>query len=339
VRREVDDASGSRSPPGLGFDPNAVLLREPGWMLEPSFLGALHAEIERDLGAEAAPTALVQIGLLHGLRDALHIAGQAFARGRRAPDDALLPPALALDFDRPLRSVAAGALELRGRWPRRGEASARIATAGPSDQPACFLSAGYTSGWLSGVLDRDVLALETTCCTAGGGACAFVAREAGSWRALGDPRAVALLDALPFASFRSLVRADCPTPPTEPQRFDPEAAVIHIWGPVMVIPYAGADEALRAVELIGRDAGARNVTVVVLDLTGAIVDDAFGAAALEQITETAEAAGAETIFAGLSPLSASVVADLDRQPLFVHKDVEAAIAAAFRIADAQRRAV
>jgi anti-anti-sigma regulatory factor len=150
---------------------------------------------------------------------------------------------------------------------------------------------------------------------------------------------VALLDALPFASFRSLVRADGATPAPEPQRFDPEAAVIHIWGPVMVIPYSGADEALRAVELIGRDAGARDVTVVVLDLTGAIVDDAFGAAALERIMETSEAAGAETIFAGLSPLSAPVVADLDRQPLFVHKDVEPAIAAAVRIAEAQRRAV
>jgi len=94
-----------------------------------------------------------------------------------------------------------------------------------------------------------------------------------------------------------------------------------------------------AVELIGRDPGACQVSVVVLDLTGAVVDDAFGALALEQIVETAEAWGAETIFAGLSPLSETVVARLERQPLLIQKDVEQAIATAFQISEAQRRCV
>ena len=308
-------------------------------MLEPAFVGALHAEIEQDLGAEAAPFALVQIGLLHGFRDALRIVGEAYTRGRREPGDALLAPALALRFDSPPRSGATGALELHGGWPRRGEASARMSLPGRCREPACYLSSGYTSGWLSGVLDADVLALETDCAATGADACRFLAREAEAWRALGDPRASALLDALPFAAFRDLVRSDPALPSLESPRFDPDAAVVHIWGPVMVIPYAGADEALRAVEMIGRDPGAREVSVVVLDLTGAIVDEAFGAMALELIVETAEACGAETLFAGLSPLSQSVVADLDRKPLFVHKDVDQAIVSAFQISDAQRRSV
>ncbi|MDH3212650.1 MAG: hypothetical protein OEM05_09210 [Myxococcales bacterium] len=337
MRKEAEWVHGARVTLNLGFDPDAELLREAGSMLEPSFLGALHAEIERDLGPAAAPFALLQIGFIHGLRDALRIAGDAFARGRCEPGDARLAPALALRFAAPLRAGATGALEVEGRWSGQGEAAARLSLSGRCDEPACFLSSGYTSGWLSGVLDADILALETTCCAAGAEACGFVAREAGAWRALGDGRAAALLDALPFAAFRDLVRRDPAFPTLESQRFDPEAAVVHIWGPVMVIPYSGADEALRAVELIGRDPGAREVSVVVLDLTGAIIDDAFGALALEQIVETAEASGAETVFAGLSPLSVAVVADLDRKPLFVHKDVEQAIASAFRISDAQRR--
>jgi hypothetical protein len=258
VRKDTEFLPGAGTPLNLGFDPNAVLLQEPGWMLEPAFVGALHAEIEQDLGAEAAPFALVQIGLLHGFRDALRIVGEAFTRGRHEPEDALLAPALALHFDSSLRSEGSDALELHGGWPRRGEASARISLSGHGREPACFLSSGYTSGWLSGVLDADVLALETACAATGADACRFLAREAEAWRALGDPRASALLDALPFAAFRSLVRSDPAQPSLESPRFDPDAAVVHIWGPVMVIPYAGADEALRAVELIGRDPGARD---------------------------------------------------------------------------------
>jgi len=339
VRKNTEFLPGAHAPLNLGFDPNAVLLQEPGWMLEPAFVGALHAEIEQDLGAEAARFALVQIGLLHGFRDALRIVGEAFTRGRHEPEDALLAPALALHFDSSPRSGGSDALELHGGWPRRGEASARISLSGHGREPACFLSSGYTSGWLSGVLDADVLALETTCSAAGADACRFLAREAEAWRAQGDPRASALLDTLPFAAFRNLVRSDPVQTSLESPRFDPDAAVVHIWGPVMVIPFSGADEALRAVELIGRDPGAREVSVVVLDLTGAIIDDAFGALALEQIVETAEACGAETLFAGISPLSQDVVADLDRKPLFVHKDVDQAIVSAFQISDAQRRSV
>ena len=65
--------------------------------------------------------------------------------------------------------------------------------------------------------------------------------------------------------------------------------MIHIWGPVMVIPFCGPDEALQALDLIGRDPSARQVSVVVVDLSGAIVDEAFGAVALEQLIEGVDA--------------------------------------------------
>ena len=90
--------------------------------------------------------------------------------------------------------------------------------------------------------------------------------------------------------------------------------MIHIWGPVMVIPFCGPDEALQALDLIGRDPSARQVSVVVVDLSGAIVDEAFGAMALEQLIEGVEALGAEIIFAGVGELSDPVVAGLSTPP-------------------------
>jgi hypothetical protein len=107
----------------------------------------------------------------------------------------------------------------------------------------------------------------------------------------------------------------------------------------MVIPFCGPDEALQALDLIGRDPSARHVSVVVVDLSGAIVDEAFGAVALEQLVEGVEGIGAEVVFAGVGDLSAPVVADLSRPPLLVVKDLHSAIATAFQVACAQRSVV
>ncbi|TFG95646.1 MAG: STAS domain-containing protein, partial [Myxococcales bacterium] len=109
--------------------------------------------------------------------------------------------------------------------------------------------------------------------------------------------------------------------------------------PVMVVPYTGPDEALAAIELVGSDPGAREVSAIVLDLSGAPLDEAFAAAALERMLETIEARGGELLLAGVSPLAEAVLADLERRPIGIYKDLDHAVAAAFQIADAQRRAL
>jgi hypothetical protein len=89
-------------------------------------------------------------------------------------------------------------------------------------------------------------------------------------------------------------------------------------------------------ELIGTDPSAQEVSVIVVDLRGAIIDEAFGAAALERIVEMAERWDAETLLAGASDLSESVIQDLERPPLMAIKDLNEAIALAFQIARSQR---
>ena len=211
----------------------------------------------------------------------------------------------------------------------------------------CYLSAGYTSGWLSGAFDADLVAVETSCSAKGEHDCQFVAREAAEWTSQGDPRAARSLAALPFAALRALVRDRCSRDPeralpSEAQSagaMDRDAAAVHIWGPVMVLPYAGPNETLEALELLARDPTAAAVSVIVLDLGGAIIDEAFGALALEQLVQTAEGWGAEVIFVDPSPLSDRVLADLDHPPLLVEKGLEAAVALAFQIARSQKRSL
>ena len=333
----------------LVFDPDAVLLREAGSLLDPRFLATLYAELEIEHGVEDAAHTLLQIGFLHGLQDAQRVVDASFGA---QPEDAAEPlhPQLAIQYQcrSELRAEPefAAAIELRGSWPQGRESVAHGEDLN-GGRCVCFMSAGYTSGWFSAIHEADLLVVETHCRARGDDECRFVAREREVWRALGPTewgedweRVRAMLDAIPFEEFRRLVHANGEQPdpfPVDQNSFDPEAAVVHIWGPVMVIPFSGPEEAMQAIGLIGRDPGARDVTVLVLDLTGIIIDDAFGAAALERIVETVEAWGAEAVFAGIDPLSEEVVAGLDRQPLAILKDINSAIAVAFQIADAQVR--
>jgi anti-anti-sigma regulatory factor len=330
VTRRGDDATVDE---GLASDPR--------FLSDARLLAGLHAELARAAGAGERRGALLRAGFLHGLRDA--------SRGGRAPlgegSPWMASPALAMRLTGavPGPGGAGRPLALAGSWPARLEAEAVILACGRSAQPSCLLSAGYTSGWLSALWDADVLVVERTCAARGDDACSFEVRDTAGWAATADPTALLWIPALPFGLLRDRVARERreagaveDADPTD--AFDPGSPAVHVWGPVMVVPYAG-DETAVAVEAVSRQPAAAGVTVVVVDLQGAIVDDGFGAVALERVVEVIEARGAEPVLAGISPLSARVVAGLGRGPVVSRKDLRSAIALAFQIAESQRHAV
>jgi hypothetical protein len=327
------------APDPHGLDPQEVLARDPRVLLDPRFLGGLHAQLAKEHAPAEVCTRLLRMGFLHGLQDALH------ANARTAPlgDDPCYPPLL-MQY----RVVSRDSrIEVHGSWPERNEASARLAAAAREASGTCALSAGYTSGWLSGMLELDLLAVEQTCSAEGEPACRFLAREVSAWRREGGA-CEEQLDAIPFADYRALIRARegarCLAGRASHDEsrlvgIDRDSACVHIWGPVMVLPYGGADEGLLTLDLLGRDPEAQQVTVVVVHLGDAIIDPAFGALALELIVRTAESWGAETLFAEPNALSEAVLAELDHPPLLIVKELDQAIATAFQIAAAQGRSV
>jgi len=318
----------------LGLDLDGLLAREPRLLLDAEFLGTLHLELAERIGAEGARATLFQLGFLHGLVDALAVLRTGFAPLEPPGQGKVAATRLAIRFAPPH-----GRPEWSGSWPEALEVRA-LGASGERAAPACHASAGYTSGWLSGVLDADVLALEESCRCAGAAECGFLAREAEAWRASGDARALWALDALSYPALRELAARHLPEDveaAERGERYEPGSPVIHVWGPVMVLPFAGTDECLRSLELLGRDPGARSVRVVIVDLSGAVIDDGFGAASLEQVLDAVEGWGAEPLLTGISPLSERAVADLEKTHLVIRKDLPEAIASAFQIADAQRR--
>ena len=68
-----ETAQHSRMRAALALDPEAVLIRDPGLLLDPGFLGSLHGDLQLRLGAREAGLSLLQIGFLHGLRDAARV--------------------------------------------------------------------------------------------------------------------------------------------------------------------------------------------------------------------------------------------------------------------------
>ena len=330
---------------GLRLGAGAELVHEPRLLHSAAFLGTLHAQLEAEVGISEAAQTLLQLGFVQGLRDATRLLHEGFFDA--SPDLGGVPTAPLLTMrlrPPPERGSRAGPrscapAELRGSWPEETEARARVRALGASTRPSCHVSAGYTSGWLSGLLEIDLLAIESSCSARGDAECEFVVREPECWRAQGDARADPILECLDFGYLRDRVASELAIePPREAAgAFDSGSPVVHVWGPVMVAPFSGPEASLRAVELIQRDAGAAAVSVVVVDLGGVIVDDGLGALALERVLDAIDAAGAEAILTGVAPMCESTIATLERRPLLVEKDLAQAIATAFQVAEARRR--
>jgi len=340
VKPEADAIAGGAATPlsALALDADPALAREPRLLVDPRFLGILHFELAQKLGVEQAACNLMQLGFLRGLRDARALVSRGLrAAGRAGP--APLAPLLALRLG-PGRGMSGRGPGFQGSWPDHPEADAHLSTLGPAARPTCWASAGYTSGWLSGLQDLDLLALESRCVACGDEACRFEARTPEAWRASGDPRAREALRFLPFAELRAVVERELEAEAIdggfESEGLAGESPAVHVWGPVMILPFSGADESLRAVELIGSDPEARQVSVVILDLGGVILDEAFGALALEQTLDAIESWGAEPILTEVAPLSERVVADLERSHVLIRKSLSEAVSTAFQIVRAQQ---
>jgi len=330
----------------LGFGPDTVLMNDPKLFVDGRFLASLLVELQDELGPRNASLALFQIGLLHGLRDAARVCHEHPTTRDDMEADTPDTTSLVMHWTAGAQTDESGAFSLDGIWPERHEAVARCSRLGASDQPSCWMSAGYTTGWLSGTLNRSVIAREVECAARGDEACRFEVQESGVWSERDQSDMKWLLSEVPFETFRKVAitppieRADGPPAGTagigNDSQFDRSQAVVHIWGPVMVLPFTTLDEALGTVDMLGRDPGISEIRAVVVDLREQPLDEGFGAAALEQVLETIESWNAQSLITGVSPAAEAAMASLEASHLVLRKDLTEAIATAFQIADAQK---
>jgi hypothetical protein len=86
--------------------------------------------------------------------------------------------------------------------------------------------------------------------------------------------------------------------------FDPLSPAVHVWGPVMVLPYSGAGDSIAALETIAADLGPDAIRVVVLDVTGARVDAVEATGLVRTLDELARR-GLESVLVGIAEEAAA----------------------------------
>ena len=264
----------------------------------PAELARLRRNAFETVGLPYAGGILHGIGLAQGLLDGLRIARRFGAALGGAPRHAgpglpLLFQAGRLRADRGFSGVLADSIE----------ATVHLRELGSETEPVCHVSAGYASGWYSALLGEFQLVRELTCIAHGADACEFEARPSTAWVAARDPWAATLLGYLDFETMRQTALKRLAEDPDESEgsmmgAFDPLSPAVHVWGPVMILPYSGAGDSLEAVETILGDLGPGALRVIVLDLTGARID-ALEATGLLRLLEVLEAHKLEAVLVSL----------------------------------------
>lgn len=307
---------------GLGLD--SALMNEPKIFRERSFLGLLLAELEDKLGPEKSRHALFEIGARHGMRDArstCQAAPACDADRKKGPGGAFSPSLPMLLFD---QNQSDGSFEIRGHWPDGHEAGARLDRLGHSEHPSCFLSTGYTSGWLSETRGQDFVVTEEHCSAAHGDGCRFRAVQTHAPKLREEPTRIE----------QGSAKLQSTNAPSIDQR-----EAIHIWGPVMVLPCGRPADALTTLHKLLEDASLREVQVVVLDLLNASFAQGRESDAFNDLLASIEQWGAETVVTGLSPQTRAVLLPQERPMLIGPNELPQAIAMAFQVVEAGRHLI
>jgi hypothetical protein len=266
---------------------------------DPDALDQLRSNAFESVGLPYAEGVLYGIGLAEGLYDALRVARRFAGPLGGTPSHAgasvgmlFTPGAMSPDH------------RFTGSLFGSTEATVHLRRYGASPEQVCHVSAGYCAGWYSAMFNEFILVRERSCAATGHSCCEFDARPARTWIEADNRWAISLLAYLNFEVMReaALKRIAADGDESEGDMmggFDPLSPAVHVWGPVMVLPYSGAGDTLGALETIATDLGPRAIRVVVLDVTGARIDAVEATGLLRTLDELARRE-LETVLVGVS---------------------------------------
>jgi len=270
----------------------------------PGVLSELRHDVFRSVGPELGQGILYGVGFSEGVIDALRVVKE----GRRpAQRDRLCGPALPIL----LQPASSDARRLCGTAPGALEAKLHLERFDASADPICVVTAGYAAGWYTELLDEPVLVREHHCHACGDALCRFEARRVEDW---GDDARIGELAAyLDIRALRARARELLDDDDTESNdegdlfgSFDSLSPTVHVWGPLMVLPYSGAADCAAAIDTIVADVGAGHVRVVVVDVLGMRVEP-LEMAGLTRVLAYARDNDMEAVVVGIAPQASGVL--------------------------------
>ena len=173
----------------LDFRPDQGIIRlheQRVVILSAAAMGLMRKELVDTLGLEAARRVLLRFGFADGYHDAVNLR----ARSNWAnPLDGLRSGAMLhtlegivrADVRRAEYDEASGRFEEEVTWHDSYEAEQHIHHYGKSASPVCWSLVGYSSGFVSACLGKEIYFRETTCAAQGHRHCSAIGRDVNGW--------------------------------------------------------------------------------------------------------------------------------------------------------------
>jgi DNA-binding NtrC family response regulator len=175
----------------LDFRPDQGIIRlheQRVVILSAAAMGLLRKELVETLGADTARRLLLRFGFADGYHDAVNLRARSSwsspLEGLRAGATLhTLEGIVRADVRRIDYDEETGRFEEAIAWHDSYEAEQHVHHYGRSAGPVCWSLVGYTSGFASACLGREIYFRETACAGQGARQCSVIGRDASSWGA------------------------------------------------------------------------------------------------------------------------------------------------------------
>jgi DNA-binding NtrC family response regulator len=175
----------------LDFRPDQGIIRlheQRVVILSAAAMGLMRKELVDTLGLETARRVLLRFGFADGYHDAVNLRARSHWTN---PIDGLRAGAMLhtlegivrVDVRRAEYDEDTGRFEEEVRWHDSYEAEQHVHHYGRSSGPVCWSLVGYSSGFVSACLGKEIYFRETSCAGEGQRYCSAVGRDVNSWGA------------------------------------------------------------------------------------------------------------------------------------------------------------
>ena len=173
----------------LDFRPDQGVIRlheQRVVILSAAAMGLLRKELVDTLGLETARRLLLRFGFADGYHDAVSLRDRSTwaspQEGLRAGATLhTLEGIVRADVVRIEHDESTGRFEEEVVWHDSYEAEQHLHHYGRSASPVCWSLVGYSSGYVSACMEKEIYFRETSCLGQGARACSVVGRDAESW--------------------------------------------------------------------------------------------------------------------------------------------------------------
>lgn len=175
----------------LDFHPDQGIIRlheQRVVILSAAAMGLMRKELVDTLGPEATRRILLRFGFADGYHDAVNLRARS---NWATPLDGLRSGAMLHTLEGIVRADVrrveydeeSGRFEEEVTWHDSYEAEQHVHHYGKSASPVCWSLVGYSSGFVSACLGKEIYFRETTCASQGHGHCSAIGRDVNGWGA------------------------------------------------------------------------------------------------------------------------------------------------------------